>query len=119
VAAVEARRGWCSSRGGWKIRARITAGYGVGAHNAFYRAGEEGSGREVGSQEAASDKCDFNGACVMVLKRNREEGKWGAREGVERRRRPSGVRSHAEEVAGGARRRTARWHRQKEAAAWA
>jgi hypothetical protein len=25
-AAVEARRGWCSSRGGWKMRAGITAG---------------------------------------------------------------------------------------------
>jgi hypothetical protein len=34
------------------MRAGITVGYGVGAHNAFYRAGEEGSGREVGSQEA-------------------------------------------------------------------
>jgi hypothetical protein len=49
AAAVEARRRWCSSRGGWKIRVGITAGYGAGAHSAFYRAGEEGSGQEVGS----------------------------------------------------------------------
>jgi hypothetical protein len=62
--------------------------------------GEEWSGREVGSQEATGGKCDFNGVGVMVPKRNREEGKQGAEEGVERRRRPSGVRSHAEEVAG-------------------
>jgi hypothetical protein len=82
------------------MRAGITAGYGVGAHNAFYRAGEEGNGREVGSQEAAGGKCDFNGVGVMVPKRNGEEGKRGAGEGVERRRRLSGVRSHAEEVAG-------------------
>jgi hypothetical protein len=54
----------------------------------------------VGSQEAADDKCDFNGAGVMVPKRNREEGKRGAEEGVEKRRRPSGVQSRVEEVAG-------------------
>jgi hypothetical protein len=53
----------------------------VGAHNAFYRAGEEGSGREVGSQEAVGGKCDSNGACVMVPKRNREEGETGSRGG--------------------------------------
>jgi hypothetical protein len=52
-------------------------GFGVGAHSAFYRVGEEGSGREVGSQEAAGGKCDFNGIGVMVLKRNREEWKGG------------------------------------------
>jgi hypothetical protein len=85
------------------MRAGITAGYGMGAHSTFYRAGEEGSGWEVGSQEAVGGKCDFNGACVMVPKRNREEGKQGAGEGVERRRRLSGVRSRAEEVVGGAR----------------
>jgi hypothetical protein len=101
------------------MRAGITAGYGVGAHSAFYRAGEEGSGRGVDSQEAAGGKCNFNGAGVMVLKRNREEGKRGAGEGVERRRRPSDVQSHAEDVAGGARWRTARWRRPKEAAAQA
>jgi hypothetical protein len=33
------------------MRVGITTGYGVGAHNAFYRGGEEGSGQEVGSQE--------------------------------------------------------------------
>jgi hypothetical protein len=38
AAAVEARRGWCSSRGGCKLRVGITAGYGVGAHSAFYKA---------------------------------------------------------------------------------
>jgi hypothetical protein len=64
------------------MRVGITAGYGVGAHSAFYRAGVEGSGREVGSQEAGGGKCDFNGAGVVFLKRNREEGKRGAREGV-------------------------------------
>jgi hypothetical protein len=79
------------------MRAGITVGYGVGAHSEFYRAGEEGS------QEAASGKCDFNGAGVIVPKRNKEEGKRGAGEGVERRRRPRGVQSRAEEVAGGAR----------------
>jgi hypothetical protein len=93
------------------MRAGITMRYGVGTHNAFYRAVEEGS------QEAAGGKCDFNGVGVMVPKRNREEGKRGAGEGVERRRRPSDVRSRAEEVAEGARRRTTRWCRPKEAAA--
>jgi hypothetical protein len=73
------------------MRVGITAGYGVGAHSSFYRAGEEGSGREVGSQEAVGGKCDFNGTGDMVPKRNREEGKRGAGEGVERRRRPSGI----------------------------
>jgi hypothetical protein len=101
------------------MRAGITVGYGVGAHSAFYRAGVEGSGREVGGQEAADGKCDFIGAGVMLSKRNREEGKWGAGEGVERRRRPSDVRSRAEEVARGARRRMARWCRPKEAVAQA
>jgi hypothetical protein len=62
------------------MRAGITTGYVVGAHSAFYRVEEEGSGRVVGSQEAAGGKCDFNGAGVMVLKRNREEGKRGAAE---------------------------------------
>jgi hypothetical protein len=52
-------------------------GYGVGAHSAFYRAGEEGSDREVGSQEAVGGKCDFNGIGVMVSKRNKEEWKGG------------------------------------------
>jgi hypothetical protein len=37
-------------------------------------------------------------------------------EGGERRRRPSGIRSYAEEVAGGARWRAARWRWPKEAA---
>jgi hypothetical protein len=77
----------------------------------------EGGSREVGSQEAADGKCDFNGAGIMVPKRNREEGKRGAGEGVERRRRLSGVRSRAEEVARGARWRTTWWRRPKEAAA--
>jgi hypothetical protein len=62
------------------MRAGITMGYVVGAHSAFYRAEEEGSGLEVGSQEASGSKCDFNGACVMVPKRNREEGKRGVAE---------------------------------------
>jgi hypothetical protein len=88
------------------MRAGITAGFGVGAHSAFYRAGEEGSGREVGSQDAADDKCDFNGAGVMVLKRQRG-GETGSRGGS------------GKEEAGGARRRTARWRRPKEAAALA
>jgi hypothetical protein len=80
--------------------------------------GRGGGERPGGGQSrAAGSKCDFNGACVMVPKRNRDEGNRGAGEGVERRRRPSGVRSHAEEVAGGAQRRTAWWHRPKEAAA--
>jgi hypothetical protein len=43
VATVEARQGWCSSCGGWKLRVGITAGYGVGAHIIFYRVGEEGA----------------------------------------------------------------------------
>jgi hypothetical protein len=37
-------------------------------------------------------------------------------EGGERRRRASGVQSRVEEVAGGTRWRTARWHRSKQAA---
>jgi hypothetical protein len=53
-AAVEAPRGWCSSRGGWKMRAGITTGYGVGAHSAFYRAGEEGSGSGRGVTDEGS-----------------------------------------------------------------
>jgi hypothetical protein len=81
------------------MRAGITTGYGVGAHSAFYRAGEDRSGREVGSHEAAGGKCNFNGAGIMVLKRNREDRKRGAGEGVERRGRPSGIRSRVEEVA--------------------
>jgi hypothetical protein len=32
------------------MRAGITAGYGVGAHSAFYRVGEEGSDREAGGR---------------------------------------------------------------------
>jgi hypothetical protein len=49
----------------------------------------------------------------------RGRGNEGAepREVVERRRRPSGVRFRAEEVARGTRWRTARWHRPKEGAA--
>jgi hypothetical protein len=39
--AVEVRRGWCSSRGGWKMRAAIGAGDRWGAHSTVYRA-EEG-----------------------------------------------------------------------------
>jgi hypothetical protein len=71
----------------------------VGAHSTFYGAGDEGSSREVGSQVATDDKCDFNGSGIMVPKRNREQGKRGAGQGVERRRRLSGVWSRAEEVA--------------------
>jgi hypothetical protein len=48
AAAVEVRRGWCSSRGGWKMRAGIGAGDGGGAHSAFYRAKDEGA-EEVGA----------------------------------------------------------------------
>jgi hypothetical protein len=83
------------------MRAGITAGFGVGAHSAFYRAGEEGSGQEVGSQEAADGKCDFNGAGVMVLKRQRggETGSRGGSGKEEAERRPV--------PCGGGRRRTA------------
>jgi hypothetical protein len=41
AAAIEVRRGWCWSHGGWKMRAGIDAGDGGGAHSAFYRV-EEG-----------------------------------------------------------------------------
>jgi hypothetical protein len=50
VAAVEARRGWCSSHGGWRMRAGISAGDGGGAHNPFYRAEEGVKGRGGGRQ---------------------------------------------------------------------
>jgi hypothetical protein len=40
VAAVEVRRGWCSSHGGWKMREGIGVGDGGGAHSAFYGAKE-------------------------------------------------------------------------------
>jgi hypothetical protein len=44
--AVEVRRGWCSSRGGWKMWVGISVGDGGGAHIAFYSA-EEGVRRAV------------------------------------------------------------------------
>ncbi len=74
--------------------------------------GEEWSGREVGSQEATGGKCDFNGAGVMVPKRNREEGNTGSRGG-------SGKEEEAERrpVPCGGGGRSTRWCRPKEAAA--
>jgi hypothetical protein len=45
AAVVEVRRGRCSSRGGWNMRATIGAGDGWGVHSAFYRA-EEGVWRQ-------------------------------------------------------------------------
>jgi hypothetical protein len=46
--AVEVRRGWCSSHGGWKMRADIGVGDGGSAHNAFYKAEEGVKGRGRG-----------------------------------------------------------------------
>jgi hypothetical protein len=66
AAAVEARWGWCSSRGGWKIRAGITVGYGVGAHSAFYRVGEEGSGGGRGVTDSGS--VELQGVTVLAMK---------------------------------------------------
>jgi hypothetical protein len=61
AAVVEVQRGWCSSRGGWKMRVGIGVGDGGGAHNAFYRT-EEGVRRGVsGGGMVAGGKCDFNG----------------------------------------------------------
>jgi hypothetical protein len=61
MAAVEVRRGWCSSHGGWKMGTGISAGDGRGAHSTFYRA-EEGVRRGVsGGGMAAGGKCNFNG----------------------------------------------------------
>jgi hypothetical protein len=64
--AVEARWGWCSSRRGWKMRAGITTGYGVGAHSAFYRAGEEGSGGGRGVTDGGS--MELQGVTVLAMK---------------------------------------------------
>jgi hypothetical protein len=66
VAVVEARRGWCSSHEGWKLRVGITAGYGVGAHFVFYRAGEEGSGGGRGVTGGGS--VELQGMTVSAMK---------------------------------------------------
>jgi hypothetical protein len=43
----------------------ITAGYGVGAHNAFYRAREEGSGHEARKQRrSGSNRRRLGGASM-------------------------------------------------------
>jgi hypothetical protein len=48
------------------MRAGITAGYGVGAHSAFYRAGEEGSGGGRGVTDGGS--VELQGATVSAMK---------------------------------------------------
>jgi hypothetical protein len=45
---------------------RIIAGYGVGAHSAFYRAGEEGSGGDRGVTGGGS--MELQGATVSTMK---------------------------------------------------
>jgi hypothetical protein len=57
VVAVEVRHGWCSSHGGWKMRAGIGAGDGGGAHSSFYRA-EEGVKGRGGSYLGESGRID-------------------------------------------------------------
>jgi hypothetical protein len=49
-----------------EMRAGITAGYGVGAHNAFYRAGEEGS--EGGRGGTGGGSVELQGAMVSAMK---------------------------------------------------
>jgi hypothetical protein len=48
------------------MRAGITTGYGVGAHSAFYRAGEEGSGSGRGVTGEGS--VELQGAMVSAMK---------------------------------------------------
>jgi hypothetical protein len=48
------------------MRAGITAGYGVGAHSAFYRAGEEGSGG--GRRVTGGGSVELQGATVLTMK---------------------------------------------------
>jgi hypothetical protein len=49
-----------------EMRAAITAGYGVGAHSAFYRAGEEGSGS--GRGVTGDGSVELQGATVSAMK---------------------------------------------------
>jgi hypothetical protein len=105
AAAVEARRGWCSSRGGWKMRAGITAGYGVGAHSAFYRAWEVGSGGGRGVTGGGS--VELQGATISAMKWGEEWTRHrvsaGKTENVRRR-----IDSASSEWGGCRRRRVAR-----------